>query len=505
MEESQRYNPFAYVYEDSDIPIMVDALISNIEGPKKGSGGDNKFWDETSRTLLIAICGYLFETQPPERRNFNNVVKLIDLMDVSDDRKVAEDELDKLFNDLEQANPSSYAVSNYKVIKSAGTGKTAQNIVISTLAIFARFFKLDKIANLTYRDELHLEEIGQKKCALFIVTPQGDNTYNFLASELYTQLFRILYRQGEENARRRNTTSVAVDVPVRCLIDEAANIGTIPYLPEKVSTMRKYGISIALIYQNQAQVKALFKDDWETIVGNCDTMLFLGGIDASTVKTVSERLGKETINTRNNTVNKGNRGGGSTSTQTSGRELMTTTEIEQMRNDHCIVFIRSLKPFCDWKYPLEEHPNFKYSGDADEMNVYHPAWHLTLDRKKMASLNIKLVGEKGYQKPVAVDWATEEERESVIRDQARRRAAGSQQTPQPPAGSTMQRLTGASCTNGQQAIMTQEECERIRNMIEEKKINLGLHEGIKIFNLSLADAEHVIELKDGFAPDLEYF
>ena len=186
MEESQRYNPFAYVYEDSDIPVMVDALISNIEGPKKGSTGDNKFWDETSRTLLIAICGYLFETQPMERRNFNNVIKLIDLMDVSDERTQPEDELDKLFNDLELANPSSYAVSNYKVIKSAGTGKTAQNIVISTLAIFARFFKLDKIANLTYRDELHLEEIGKRKCALFIVTPQGDTTYNFLASELYT-------------------------------------------------------------------------------------------------------------------------------------------------------------------------------------------------------------------------------------------------------------------------------------------------------------------------------
>ncbi|MCR5221238.1 MAG: type IV secretory system conjugative DNA transfer family protein, partial [Lachnospiraceae bacterium] len=266
MEESMRYNPFAYVSEDSDIPVMVDALISNIEGPKKGGSGDNKFWDETSRTLLIAVCGYLFETQPPERRNFTNVIRLIDMMDVSDDRSVAEDELDKLFNDLEQANPSSYAVSNYKVIKSAGTGKTAQNIVISTLAIFARFFKLDKIANLTYRDELHLEEIGQKKCALFIVTPQGDTTYNFLASELYTQLFQILYRQGEENARKNKTTSVSVKVPVRCLIDEAANIGVIPHLPEKVSTMRKYGISIALIYQNQAQIKALMKDDWETIV-----------------------------------------------------------------------------------------------------------------------------------------------------------------------------------------------------------------------------------------------
>ena len=533
MEESQRYNPFAYVYEDSDIPVMVDALISNIEGPKKGTSGDNKFWDETSRTLLIAICGYLFETQPMERRNFNNVIKLIDLMDVSDERQQPEDELDKLFNDLELANPSSYAVSNYKVIKSAGTGKTAQNIVISTLAIFARFFKLDKIANLTYRDELHLEDIGKKKCALFIVTPQGDTTYNFLASELYTQLFQILYRQGEQNARDRHTTSVSVDMPVRCLIDEAANVGVIPHLPEKVSTMRKYGISIALIYQNQAQVKALMKDDWETLVGNCDTMLFLGGIDASTVKTVSERLGKGTINTKNNSINRGNKGGGSTSIQTAGRELMTTTEIEQMKNDHCIVFIRSMKPFNDYKYPLEQHPNYRYTGDADEGNFFVPPWHLTLDRALMASLNVKRAGEEGYVKPKRAEWTTDAEVAVIRKDQALRRAAamkagqagaagassgagsgagaGSRPVPAQTAQEgladreeVLQRFINASSTAQVQPPMSQAEKERVQRVIEEKKIGLGLDEELKLYQFSLQEAEQVLSLKEGYAPDLEF-
>ena len=413
MEESMRYNPFAYVKEDSDIPVMVDAMISNIEGPKKGGGGDNKFWDETSRTLLIALCGYLFETQPIEKQNFTNVLRLMDMADVSDDREVDEDDLDKLFKDLELANPGSYAVSNYKVIKQAGTGKTAQNIMISTSAIFARFFKLDKIANLTYKDELHLEELGKKKCALFIVTPQGDTTYNFLASELYTQLFDILYKQGEQNAKDRHTTSVAIDVPVRCIIDEAANVGVIPHLPEKVSTMRKYGLNIALIYQNQAQVKALMKDDWETIVGNCDTMLFLGGIDASTVKTVSERLGKMTLNQSSSSINYGKSGGGSSSLQTTGRELLSTTEIEQMPNDKCIVFIRSMKPFLDFKYPLEDHPNFKYSGDASEEYFYVPDWHIKLDRKLLASLAVPKKGDKNYVAPARCEWVSDEEVEAV--------------------------------------------------------------------------------------------
>lgn len=482
MDESCRYNPFAYIYEDSDIPVMVNAIVNSIEGPKKG-GGDNKFWDQTSTTLLAALCGYLFETCVDDNeflyeyecdaqgvpyldqngdkivkknedgtpkiatrpmidslgravldsethkpvtenipnphwkgcRNFTNVIRMLRMADVSDDREVDKDPLDLLFEDLEIANPNSYAVKQYKVIKSAGTGKTAQNIIISTMAIFARFFDLDKIANLTYKDEIHLEEIGQKKSALFIVTPQGDTTYNFLASLLYTQLFATLYHQGEVNAKERGTTSVRLDVPVRCLIDEAANIGEIPQFPQKIATMRKYGISVAPIYQNLSQIKSSYKDDWEAIIGNCDTMLFLGGIDSSTVKVISERLGKATINTDSNSENLGKQGGGSKSYQHIGRELMTTTEIEQMKNDHCIVFIRSMASWYDYKYPLEKHPNYKYSGMCDEKNSYAAPWHLVLDKQFLARIAVRTADDPDYLPPDRKKGVSEAEVAAVRR------------------------------------------------------------------------------------------
>lgn len=507
MGNSMRYNPFAYVYEDADIPLMVDALISNIEGPKKG-GGDNKFWDETSRTLLIAICGYLFETQPMEKRNFTNVVKLIELMDASDDRQEAEDELDKLFNDLEKANPGSYAVSNYKVIKSAGTGKTAQNIIISTLAIFARFFKLDKIANLTYTDELHLEEIGQKKCALFIITPQANTTYNFLASELYTQLLDILYKQGHANAKAKNSTSVAVDVPVRFLIDEAANVGTIPHLENTISTCRKYNIAISLIYQNKSQIEALFEKKWEVLVGNCDTMVFLGGIDQSTVKMISERLGKGTINTRNNTINRGKNGGGSSSYQQTGRELLTPSEVEQTDGDYCIIFIRSQKPFFDLKYPLESHPNYKVSGDADEKFFYRPEFNIKLDHAFLNSLAVRRVGEPGYIEPERAEWATDEEIRRVELDQQKRReAAGGNKKAEAPKQnekSETEEFIEKAVVNAVKPAMNSAEKERVEKVIREKNINLGPDEMIKIFAMSEEEALKMIELKDGWAPDLEF-
>ena len=522
---SMRYNPFAYVYEDSDIPVMVDAMISNIEGPKKGTGGDNKFWDETARTLLIAICGYLFETQPMEKRNFNNVIKLIDMMDVSDERTQPMDELDKLFNDLEQANPGSYAVSNYKVIKSAGTGKTAQNIVISTLAIFARFFKLDKIANLTYKDELHLEELGQKKVALFIVTPQGDTTYNFLASELYTQLFDLLYKQGKANARRKSSVDVSIDVPVRCLIDEAANIGVIPHLPEKLSSMRKYGISCCLIYQNQAQIKSLMKDDWETIAGNCDTMLFLGGIDGSTVKLVSERLGKGTIHTKNQTLSQGagllsmGLGSGrnnSTSIQSTGRNLKDTNELEQMPLDRCIVFIRSMKPFEDEKYPLEKHPAYPFCGEADEAFAYQAPFHLKYDYELMASLDVKRVGEEGYEKPGRRNWVKEEDVKRVRADQENRKERAEEFRMRMSgmgiqlddggrdADDVLRKMYECAVKTPVKPPMSEKEKARVKKMIEEKKINLLPEEAYRLFSMRLEDALEFLELKDGYAPAGEF-
>ncbi len=398
MSNSMRYNPFAYVHEDADIPLMVDTIVSNLEGMVKPKGA-NIFWDEALRTLLIAICGYLFETQPMEKRNFTNVARLLELMDVDENSEAEKDELDKLFDDLEEADPTSYAVSNYKVIKSAGRGETAQNISITTLSKISRFFNLKKIANLTYKDELNLDEIGQRKCALFVITPQANTTYNFLAAALYTQLFDLLYKQGVKNAKRRRTTCVEVDMPVRFLIDEAGNIGTIPRLENVMSTCRKYNISISLIYQNMAQVQTLFEKKWEILVGNCDTMLFLGDIDPSTVKLISERLGKQTINTINTSKTTGNKGSGSKSKQSIGRNLMFTSEIEQMDNDKCIVFIRSMKPYMDFKYPLERHQNYKKSGDYSDKNMYFLDNEIIFDQRAMLAMTVPLQDQAEYIHP----------------------------------------------------------------------------------------------------------
>lgn len=522
MSKSMRYNPFAYIKEDADIPVMVDALLSNIEGPKKGGGGDNKFWDETSRTLLIAICGYLFETQPMEKRNFTNVVKLIDMMDASDDRVEAFDELDLLFNDLELANPDSYAVSNYKVIKSAGTGKTAQNIIISTLAIFARFFKMDKIKNLMYKDELHLEELGQKKCALFIVTPQASTTYNFIAAELYTQLFDILYKQGSANAEKKGSTDVAIDIPVRCMIDEAANIGNIPHLENTIATCRKYGISISLIYQNKAQIESLFDKKWEDLVGNCDTWVFLGGIDPSTTKLISERLGKQTIKVKNHSVNKGKNGGGSESSNATGRQLLTESEIASLNPDMCLVFIRTMHPFQDRKYDLEHHPNYKYSGDASSEYVFRAPWHIELDHEQLSTLDVKRKDEEGYIAPERVSWVSEADIERVKKDQAMRAAAANSKngggfTPasnQSAPVTANNNVTMASTApvqtdtfsniSGVTPQMSDDEKERIKNVLRDKNINLGLEEETRIFGMSFDEAMELANVKDGYSPDMEF-
>ncbi len=476
MDNSMRYNPFRYIYEDADIPLMVDALISNIEGPVKSKGGDSKFWDETSRTLLIAICGYLFETQPMEKRNFTNVVKLMELMDAADDSEVEMDELDKLFADLEKVNPDSYAVSNYKVIKSAGRGKTAQNIIISTLAIFSRFFKLEKIANLTYKDELCLEDLGQKKCALFIITPQANTTYNFIAAELYTQLFDILYKQGHKRARSSGSLSVKLDVPVRMMIDEAGNVGTIPHLENTISTCRKYNISISLIYQNKAQIETLFEKKWETLVGNCDSMLFLGGIDQSTVKLISERLGKETIITKYVSRTKGRGQSSTVTTQSLGRNLKTTTEIEQLGNEYCIVFIRSMKPFLDKKYPLEKHPNYKKSGDYDDKFCYIPKHQIALEKDVLKGLEVALRGDENYVFPDK-EKSKQETKEEVI---------------------------DKFIDENECQMPDEERAKEINNMLKKKKINLSPGEILHFLSLSMDDAKKTVEILEGYDPYSEF-
>lgn len=420
MSRSCRYNPFAYVHSNTDIPKMVNALTKNIDGPKQG-GGDSKFWDQTRMALLTACCGYLFESRPIEQRNFTNVMKMLRMSDTdhlidirpldqrTDERgkeKPPTDadlktKLDILFDDWAEVYPNSYAVKQYRIFQMAGTkSKTAQNILISTAVTLGTFFDNEDIMNLTYKDELQLEKIGLEKTALFIITPQGDLTYGFLASMLYTQLFDVLYITGEEKMAREGSTDPSLPVPVRVFIDEMANIGQIPDFSEKLATMRKYGISANPIFQNKAQIEAVYKKDAESIIGNCDVMIYLGGMETATVKMLSEKLGKGTISTDSSSMG---RGGGTKSYQSAGRELMTASEIEQVNNDKALVFVRGCKPFLVDKYPYEKHPNHKYAGEADPSMAFSNHFYLSYDIETVERVTIKDPTEEGYLVPTQIN------------------------------------------------------------------------------------------------------
>lgn len=366
MTKSCRYNPFAYIKQDEDIPVMINCLMKNTNNGK--TGGD-PFWDKSETALYAACCGYLFEARPPEERNFANIMEMLRMVS-ADEENIAdkEDELDKIFNEWESLYPKSFAVKNYKTFKMA-PGKTKLSILITAAVRIGTFFDLDKVANLTCKDEMELDKVGSRKTAIFIVTPQGDTTYSFLVSMLYTQMFDALYKVGEELGE--TIGKFGLPIPVRCLIDEFANCGTIPDFEIKLATMRKYNISACPVLQSMAQLKKMYKDEWETIVGNCDTLLFLGGTEESTLKYLSEKMGKATIKTRSTTVNKGGRqGGGSANLSYTGRELMTSAEIGMMDNKKCLVLIRGCKPIYNDKYNFTAHPNYKYTAEANSNMLF---------------------------------------------------------------------------------------------------------------------------------------
>lgn len=374
MEHSLRYNPFAYVHDEDELNIMVEALIKNIEGEKTGGGGGNeKFWQLSTRQLLTGVCGLLYEAFDMEYRTLANVLKIIDMIDpkLKANNKNAKDEADKLFDAWHELHPDSYAVSQYRRFLMS-SGETAGNIIISTSVLLSRFFGLKKVDNLMCRDEMKLEELGEKKCALFVITPQDESPYGFIASMLYTQLFDVLYRQGEKRMAEEGLTEPSLKEHVTFYLDEMANIGIIPGFPYKLSTMRKYNISACPVYQSMAQIKKQYKDDHEGIIGNCDAMIFLGGAEASTVKMLSEKLGKATIKSHSYTSNltHGKSGGGSETHQNMGRELMTSSEIETMARSNELVFITGVNPFKANKYRYEKHPHYKYTGGSNKDYLY---------------------------------------------------------------------------------------------------------------------------------------
>lgn len=362
MEHSCSYNPFNYIRDENGVLTMITALIQNTT-PKGASKGD-PFWEKAETALLQAICFYLYYECRPEDRNFTNVMKLLRCLEVREGQEDYDSTLDIMFKTLKERDPEHIAVRQYAVFKQAA-GKTAQSIMVSC-SVRLTVFNMKSITKLTSIDNIDLTSIGTEKTALFCITPVVDTTFNFLVALLYTQLFETLYNYAETK-----TKNIRLPVHVRFLLDEFANIGTIPDFEQKLSTMRSYEISCTVIIQNLAQLKTMYKDSWESVTGNCDSFLFLGGQEQTTLEYVSKKLGKETIKTQNTSRNVGGKGGGgSMSYNVTGRELMTPDEISRMSTSDCILFIRGLLPFFGKKYDYPKHPNYQYTGDADESLLY---------------------------------------------------------------------------------------------------------------------------------------
>lgn len=361
MEHSNCYNPFKYIRDDQGVLTMINALIKNTT--PKGSSSNDPFWEKAETALLQALCFFLVSECNEEDRNFSNVMKLLRCAEVKEGQEDYDSTLDILFKDLKEKNPEHIAVRQYAVFKQAA-GKTAQSILVSCSVRLA-VFNMEVINKLTGTDDIDLSTIGDKKTALFCITPTADTTFNFLVSLLYTQLFETLYHRAETECKGKR-----LPVHVRFILDEFANIAGIPEFEQKLATMRKFEISCAIIYQAMSQAKTQYKDEWETLIGNCDSFLFLGGSDATTLEYISKKLGKETIRSVNNSRSYGKQGSYSISHNKTARELMTPDELSIMDNNNCILFIRGENPFFCTKYPLEKHPAYKYTGDANDKYLF---------------------------------------------------------------------------------------------------------------------------------------
>ena len=389
---SQRYNPLAYVNTEKDYNTLVDALNKNIK-PDKKSGGPNEFFDDAKDSLICALVALLKELYPdePERQTLSNVMELLRLAtQVPGKEGEVTSALDAMFSDLRQVNPRSYAARMWENFRVGGP-KVCNEVIISAAAVFGRFFDTDELAYLSSADELHLEELaGEEKCALFLVIPQSTATYNFMVSMIYSQLFDIVMRKGKEWRDRHRLSDPQIPRHLSFWLDEFANCGHIPNFLQLLSVVRKYNISINIIIQGMAQLKGMYpKDEWESILANLDTMIYLGGMEPSTVKWLSEKLGKETI--RQISSSSG-RGGGSTSFSNTGRALMTADEIEKMSRAHELIFISGCKPIRTRKYNLKEHPNFKRCGEADPANNFDAGRYFHIDRIDYAALERARIG-----------------------------------------------------------------------------------------------------------------
>ena len=357
--KSMHYNPFAYVHSEKDILKLVTTLMTNTKG--EGSGGD-PFWEKSERLLLTALIAYLHYEAPEEEQNFATLLEMLNTMQVLEDDEEYQNPVDLLFEELAKKKPNSFAGRQYKLYKLAA-GKTAKSILISCGARLAPF-DIQELRDLTMYDELQLDTLGDKKTALFLIMSDTDSTFNFLISMVYTQLFNLLCDKADD------VYGGKLPVHVRCLIDECANIGQIPNLEKLVATIRSREISACLVLQAKSQLKAIYKDNADTIIGNIDSQIFLGGSEPGTLKDLSEILGKETIDSFNTSDTRGNSPSYGTSFQKLGHELLSRDELAVLDGGKCILQLRGVRPFLSDKYDLTQHPNYKLTSDYDPKNTF---------------------------------------------------------------------------------------------------------------------------------------
>ena len=358
-KKSMHYNPFAYVHSEKDILKLVTTLMTNTKG--EGSGGD-PFWEKSERLLLTALIAYLHYEAPVEEQNFATLLEMLNTMQVLEDDEEYQNPVDLLFEELAKKKPNSFAGRQYKLYKLAA-GKTAKSILISCGARLAPF-DIQELRDLTMYDELQLDTLGDKKTALFLIMSDTDSTFNFLISMVYTQLFNLLCDKADD------VYGGKLPIHVRCLIDECANIGQIPNLEKLVATIRSREISACLVLQARSQLKAIYKDNADTIIGNMDSQIFLGGSEPTTLKDLSEMLGKETIDAFNTSDTRGNSPSYGTTFQKMGHELLSRDELAVLDGGKCILQLRGVRPFLSDKYDLTQHPNYKLTSDYDSKNTF---------------------------------------------------------------------------------------------------------------------------------------
>ncbi len=390
-KKSMHYNPFAYIHSEKDILKLVTCLISNTKGD--GKSGD-EFWQKAETLLYCALIGYIHYEAPVEEQNFATLIEMLNSMEVREDDEEFENAVDLMFKELAKEKPDHFAVRQYAKYRLAA-GKTLKSILVSCGARLAPF-DIEELREVTAYDELELDTLGDRKTALFLIMSDTDASFNFLISMIYSQLFNLLCEKADDVYGGR------LPVHVRCLIDEAANIGQIPQLEKLVATIRSREISACLILQAQSQLKALYKDNADTIIGNMDSRLFLGGSEPTTLKELSTALGKETIDTFNTGESRGRETSHSLNYQKLGKELASVDELAVLDGGKCILQLRGVRPFLSEKYDITKHPNYKYLSDADRRN--------TFDIEKFLSTKLKVKPEETYD---SYEVAVTEELSSV--------------------------------------------------------------------------------------------